>query len=103
MELVFSPVRNITDAEYDLVAAAQAKPETNRYTMLTVAQASGVNKAPAAVEYKNKPEPEAKVTRSEEPDDVIAEPVKREVKKPQEAPKLKVDLAAVVDAWKDEE
>jgi hypothetical protein len=100
MELVFSPVRNINDAEYELIVAAQARPETKRYTMLTVAQASGVSKTPPAVENKVEP----KVTRSEEPDEEDAPPpVKREAKKTQEAPKAKADLAAVVDAWKDEE
>lgn len=96
MELVFSPVRNVTDAEYELIVAAQARPETKRYTMLTVAQASGVNKAPPAVEEK-------KVTRSEEPDEDVPVPTKRESKKTQEAPKAKPDLAAVVNAWKDAE
>ena len=96
MELVFSPLRNINDAEYELVVAAQAKPETKRYTMLTVAQASGVSKAPPAVENK--------VVRSEEPDEVdVPVPTKRESKKTQDAPKAKPDLAAVVNAWKDAE
>lgn len=103
MELVFSPVRNITDAEYELVAAAQSRPETKRYTMLTVAQASGVNKAPPAVENKAIAAPPAeKVTRSEEPDDVPA-PVKREAKKTQEPPKAKPDVTAVINAWADDE
>lgn len=99
MELVFSPVRNITDEEYELVAAAQSRPETKRYTQLTVAQASGATKAPPAVEHK-KAEP--KVIRSEEPDE-ITEPVKREVKKTQEAPKAKPPVSSVIDAWSDEE
>ena len=98
MELVFSPVRNINDAEYELITAAQAKPETKRYTMLTVAEASNVNKAPPAIAAK----PAEKVTRSEEPEDVPA-PIKREVKKPQEAPKAKPDVTAVINAWADDE
>jgi hypothetical protein len=103
MELVFSPVRNITDAEYDLVAAAQAKPETNRYTMLTVAQASGVNKAPPAENTPAIAAPVAdKVTRSEEPDDVPP-PFKREVKKTQEPPKAKPPVTDVINAWADDE
>jgi hypothetical protein len=104
MELLFTPIRNINDAEYELVTAAQAKPETKRYTMLTVAQASGVTKAPPAVE--NKPiaaKPAEKVARSEEPDDVIAEPVKRESKKTQEAPKATPALASVINDWADDE
>lgn len=98
MELVFSPVRNISDAEFDLVKAAQSRPETKRYTMLTVAQASGVTKAPPAVEHK----PEPKVSRSEEPDDVPP-PVKREAKKTQETPKATPALAAVINDWVDDE
>ena len=103
MELLFTPIRNINDAEYDLIVAAQGRPETKRYTMLTVAQASGVTKAPPAVE--NKPiaaQPAEKVTRSEEPDD-IAPPVKRETKKAQEAPKAAPALSAVINDWADDE
>lgn len=104
MELVFSPIRNISDAEYELVVAAQARPETKRYTMLTVAQASGVTKAPPAVENKAIAAPSAeKVSRSEEPEEEdVPPPVKREAKKTQEAPKVKSDFASVVSAWKDE-
>ena len=102
MELVFSPIRNVNDAEYELIVAAQSRPETKRYTMLTVAEASNVNKAPPAV---NTPaiaaKPAEKVTRSEEPDE-IAPPVKREVKKTQEAPKPQPALAAVINEWADD-
>lgn len=102
MELLFTPLRSISDAEYDLVKAAQAKPETKRYTMMTVAQTDGVKKAPPAVE--NKPAPvEQKVTRTEEPDEEIAPPVKRETKKQTEAPKPKANLAAIVSEWADDE
>ena len=103
MELVFSPVRNINDAEYELIVAAQSRPETKRYTMLTVAEASNVSKAPPAV---NTPaiaaKPAEKVTRSEEPDDVVPEPIKREVKKTQETVKAKPDVVAVINAWQED-
>jgi hypothetical protein len=99
MELLFTPIRNINDSEYELVKAAQANPQTKRYTMLTVAQVDGVKKAPPAVEAKV-------VARSEEPDDVedTPPPVKRETKKAQpEATKSKTAaLADVVNAWQDE-
>lgn len=98
MELLFTPLRNVSDEEYELVVAAQSKPETKMYTMITVAQADGVKKQPLAVEQKAAKSAE-KVTRSEEPeDDVIEEPVKRTVKKP-EAPKEKANLADVVSKW----
>ena len=98
MELLFTPLRNVSDEEYELVVAAQSKPETKMYTMITVAQADGVKKQPPAVEQKAAKSAE-KVTRSEEPeDDVIEEPVKRTVKKP-EAPKEKANLADVVSKW----
>ena len=98
MELLFTPLRNISDEEYELVKQAQSKPETKMYTMITVAQTDGVKKQPK--------EPEAKapaVTRSDEPEDeVVEEPVKRAVKKP-EPPKAKANLADVVSAWAEEE
>lgn len=98
MELLFTPLRNISDEEYELVVAAQSKPETKMYTMITVAQADGVKKQPPAVEQKAA-KPVEKVTRSDEPeDDVVEEPVKRAVKKP-EAPKEKANLADVVSKW----
>lgn len=94
MELLFTPLRNISDEEYEMVRAAQSRPETKRYTMITVAQADGVKKLPG-----NKPAAPAKVSRSDEPEDeVIEEPVKRTVKKP-EPPKPKANLADVVSAW----
>ena len=46
MELLFTPLRNVSDEEYELVRAAQSKPETKGYTMITVAQADGVKSSP---------------------------------------------------------
>ena len=96
MELLFTPVRNLTDEEYELVRAAQSHPDAKNYVTITVAQADKVTKQPPAVENK--------VTRSAEPEDdeVIEEPVKRAVKKP-EAPVAKKSLADVVSQWSDEE
>lgn len=99
MELLFTPLRNISDEEYELVKAAQDKPETKMYTMITVAQADGVKKQPPAVEHKEAAKP---VSRSDEPEDeVIEEPVKRTAKK-QEAPQVKANLADVVSKWADD-
>jgi len=104
MELLFTPLRNISDAEYALVKAAQDKPETKTYTMITVAQADGVKKLPPAAEAKVEPKAEAKpVVRSDEPEDEVEEPVKRQAKKTEVAPKAKSSLADVVSAWSDEE
>lgn len=96
MELLFTPLRNISDEEYELVQAAQSKPETKRYTMITVAQADGVTKLPAPVKKE-----EPKVVRSEDPDDeeVIEEPVKRKAKKVEPEPEVKAKLADVVSEW----
>jgi len=109
MELLFTPLRNIGDEEYELVKQAQQKPETKRYTMITVAQADGVKKQPPAVESKAKAqaedvEPKKTVVRSDEPDDdAIEEPVKRQVKKAEPAPKAKASLADVVSQWSEDE
>lgn len=100
MELLFTPLRNITDDEYNMVVEAQARPETKMYTMITVAQADKVNKLPPAA----KAEAPAKVARAEEPEDeVIEEPVKRQSKKAEPAPKAKQNLADVVSAWSEDE
>lgn len=110
MELLFSPVRNISDAEYAMVIAAQARPEAEGYTKITVAQADRVTKAPPKVEaVKEAPKP--KVTRAADPDDVdevpapaqpapVAEPVKRARKQetaPTPAPAA--DLSNVLAEW----
>jgi hypothetical protein len=110
MELLFTPLRNISDEEYELVKQAQQKPETKMYTRITVAQAGGVKKQPPAVEQKAKAqaedvEPKKTVVRSDEPEDdgAIEEPVKRQVKKAEPAPKAKASLADVVSQWSEDE
>lgn len=95
MELVFSPVREVSDAEYELILAAQERPETEMYTKLTAAQTDGVSKAPKLA----KPAPV--VTRSEEPEEEeVAEPVKR-TKKKEESPEADNEdpLASIIDEW----
>jgi hypothetical protein len=104
MELLFSPVRNVSDAEYQLVVAAQARPETENYTKITVAQVDGVTKTPAKAAVVQEP-PKPKVSRSEDPDDepvsvTVAEPVKREKKRESATPPAQtVDLANVIAEW----
>lgn len=98
MELLFTPLRRISDEEAERVRLAQDKPEAKMYTMITMAQAKKEPVAKAA----EKPA-EAKVTRSEEPeeDEAVAEPTKRASKKPVEppSPKVKQTLADAVAAW----
>lgn len=103
MELQFSPQRLITDEEYELVRAAQARPETKMYTVLTVAQTDKVQKQPPAVEAK------AKVARSDEPDEVELDapvevaPTKRTSKKQEAAPAPKKSMAETIDDWGDDD
>ena len=106
MELLFTPLRNISDDEYALVHYAQSQPEAKQYTMLTVAQTDGVVSKPTKAEP---PKPDAKVVRSdgpeeeEEAEEVVPQPVKRASKKAEEAPKAKADLASVLNDWGDED
>ena len=100
MELVFSPVREVSDAEYALVLAAQERPETEMYTKLTAAHTDGVSKTPKL----DKPAPV--VTRSEEPEEEeVAEPVKRTKKKEEETPAAESEdpLASIIDEWGSED
>ena len=91
MELVFTPVRHITDEEFEVMKQAQATPEASMYTAITVAQTDKVKKLPKE---------ESKIERSDEPeDDVLEEPQVRPAKKKEAAPKAKKDVAAVVDDW----
>jgi hypothetical protein len=92
MELLFTPLRNTSDDEYELVLEAQKKPEAKSYTVLTVAQGDKVTAIPAPV---TKPI----VSRSDEPeDDAPAEPVKR-AKKAEAPATTKADMASVIDQW----
>lgn len=89
----------------DLAKAAQSKPETKLYTMITVAQVDGVKKQPVAVEQKAKVQEAKPVVRSDELEDEspIDEPVKRQAKKAEPAPKAKANLADVLTAWSQDE
>jgi cell pole-organizing protein PopZ len=95
MELVFTPLRNLTDEEYELVRAARNKPEAKNYTMITVAQADGVKKQPSAIEAK----PKAKAVVTPEYEVEADAPVKRQPKKQETAPAPKQDIASVVSDW----
>jgi len=99
MELLFTPVREITDDEYAMVLEAQKRPETAMYTKLTVYQVdSGEDDGD---------KPAAKVERSDEPDDeeeavvVEEEPKKRASKKSTEEVKEK-KIASAIEEWGNE-
>jgi hypothetical protein len=94
MELNFSAERIINEDEIQIVKAAQQRPETDRYTKITVAQTDGVKKIPK-LEAVEKPV----VVRADEPEEEIEEPIKKENKKAAAKPKAKDDLAEVLDAW----
>jgi hypothetical protein len=112
MTLRFKPIRHLTQEECDMVDAAQADPETQKYVALTVAQADGVKEASASETPTPKtivaPAPKAKPVNpfaddeEEEQDEAPAQPVKRTTKK-ETAPTTKKPLAAVLSAWGEED
>ena len=105
LALLFTPMRELTEAEEDLVREAQARSEAKSYTELTVAQTDKVTKLPP-------PAKPAKVTRSDEPDDdqvafppVLEEPVKR-TRARAEAPATPVtneELSSLIGDWSAED
>jgi esterase/lipase superfamily enzyme len=100
MELLFTPLRNTSDEEHAMVIAAQANPEAQQYTKLTVAQTDGVTKKPEAIAA-----PKPVVTRSDEPDEEeMQQPVKRASKRA-ETPVVAQNnnLANVISDWGDED
>lgn len=110
MELQFTPIRPITDEEYELVVAAQTDPATQRLVQLTVAEADGATANPPAQKKQDvfkkaaAPAPveddieDAEVT---EVDEAPKEPVKRAAK--EKAPvTAKADIASTIDSWLDD-
>ena len=99
MELLFTPVRNTTDEEDELVREAMGKPETQAYTKITVFQSDKPISQPVAIEAKEE-DLIKKILRREEPEeDGVEEPVKRQNKKVEPSPKIAQNLADVVTAW----
>lgn len=99
MELQFTPMRGVTDAEYELVKEARNDPATRQMIMLTVAAQDGVKAEPKA-------EAKPKITYSDEPDDEDEEveaPKKRASKKDEPVVEGNKDLADVLNAWGDED
>jgi hypothetical protein len=93
-KLLFSPVRHINEDEWHVATIAGDSLEAKNAITMTVAQTDGVKKPKLEA-------PKAKPKTQMEPDEEIAEPVKRVAKKPEVAPDGKKDLASVINAWSD--
>lgn len=100
MELLFSPVREVSDDELALVHEAQAHPDADRVVKLTVAQQDKVERLPPA----EKKEPPKQVTRAAEPDDEDdEEPVVRTTKKAAPPVAEKTTLSKALSSWDDDD
>jgi hypothetical protein len=91
-KLLFSPVRHISEAEWDLASVAGDSLEAKNAITLTVAQTDGVKKPALAA-------PVAKPITQMEPDEEVSEPVKRATKKVEVTPVGKKSLGDVINAW----
>lgn len=92
MEIVFTPVREVTDEEYEMVLAAQKQPETSLYTKLTVYQVDSNDEGTSKkVQLSDEPE-------DEEDAEVVEEPKKRAAKKPAAEDKNK-SMADAINDW----
>jgi hypothetical protein len=102
LTLKFKAVRHLTQEEADLVDAAFASGEAQRYIQLTTAEVDGVTAKPAKALEAPK---QSVFDAPEEEAPVAEEPVKRATKKPAvvEAPEEDKDLASILDDWADEE
>lgn len=101
MELTFSPLRELSDEEFEVVLKAQQDPIAKRYTHLTVAEADKVTAKPAAIAA---PKQEAVVEEPVVEEAVVEEPVveapkKRETKKEEEVISEDDDMASLIDEW----
>ena len=95
-KLLFSPTRHINEEEWEVATVAGNSMEAKNAITMTVAQSDGVKKSAPKLEA-------VKPKVQTEPDEEIAEPVKRVAKKPEVAPEGKKSLADVIGAWSDAE
>jgi hypothetical protein len=108
MELQFSPTRELTDEEIDLVAEARQRPEATSYTVITAFEADTAGrKAKAEVEA---PKAKAKPVFTDEPDEEeeeVAPPItrKRAVIADEDMDEVptKSKLQSVISAWGDDD
>lgn len=106
-KLFFSPVRHITQEEWNVAKEAGDSQEAKNAITMTVGQSDGVKKPLvlggkplAEEEFETKPVAKAKAVEVEDAD--IVEPVKRATKKAESAaPAAKANLASVISAWSD--
>jgi len=99
--ILFTPVRFINKAEYEITNKAAVLPEVQKMVVMTPYQADASGRAPKLEAPKAEaPKAAAPVTEA----DAVEEPKKRESKKAAEpAPAGKKDLGSVVAAWTDED
>jgi hypothetical protein len=92
MELLFSPVRELSDEEWDIVQEAKERPEAKQYVALTVAQTDGATSA--------RNTEKASPVVQEEADD---EPVKRPSKKLQSSAPKGDAVSSAIAGWADDD
>jgi hypothetical protein len=108
LELQFSPTRELTDDETALVAEARERPETVKYTMITVYETDNAGrKAKAELEApKAKPKPVFSDEPGDDEEETVAAPTKRKrpvaVEIDEEVP-TKSKLQSVISAWGDDD
>jgi hypothetical protein len=100
MQIQFTPVRGVSDAEYAMVKEARNDPATRQMIVLTVAAQDGAKTAP-----KEEAKPQPKITYSDEPDEdeeeEVEAPKKRASKTAEDVVPPKKDLANVIAVWGD--
>jgi len=99
MELVFTPMRQITDEEYADVVKAQENPEAQRYTMITAAQADGVTAQPKGAQTKMQLGAAVDDDAGDEPPAASPEKAQPRRKASVETPEGAQSLAGAINDW----
>jgi esterase/lipase superfamily enzyme len=100
MELVFSPLRELSDEEFEVVLKAQQDPMAKRYTRLTVAEADKVTVKPSAIAApKPAPVVEEPVVEEAIVEEAVEEPKKRTSKKEEAVVDEDDDMSALIGEW----
>jgi hypothetical protein len=104
LELQFSPARELTDEEIDLVAEARQRPEATSYTVITAFEVDVAGRKPKV--EAEAPKAKAKPVFTDEPDEEeeVAPPIKRKraAEDTDEVP-TKSKLQSVISAWGDDD
>jgi hypothetical protein len=100
--VLFTPVRYINKGEFNVTSKLSGKPEVQKMVVMTPYQADTSGRKQLAAPVKEVKGDVSATSATEDDDDVVEAPVKRESKKAEQPAPKKKDLDSVVKAWSED-